>query len=270
MQAETDCSFRGLKAVITQRLPIIPTVATAYRDVLRVWLTMRTLVAVALLIILAIKVTEELIPLSLWTDSTFGLFLDLAAGAVLSFFLTPFMIAIHRFILLDEVTTGYVLDLRQPRFISYFGWLFALSVIGSLAFSLVEILPAIGVSAIPALALTFIVLIGVIIFSMRLAILFPAIAIDASGAGVTNALADSKGHGLQIFMIFLLALLPLLAFAIIITLILGPGVRNAGMLVAVVQLGAGVVIQTITAVLCLAIASRLFQALAGRVVHQTS
>ncbi len=36
-------------------------------------------------------------------------------GAVQSFLLTPFMIAVHRFIILDEVTSGYALDPSRPN-----------------------------------------------------------------------------------------------------------------------------------------------------------
>jgi hypothetical protein len=143
-----------------------------------------------------------------------------------------------------------------------------MSTITPLAFSLLEILRAIGVSVIPAIALFLIAYIAILLASMRLIILFPAIAVDASGANAANALADSKGHASQIFMIFLLALLPLLALAIIITLLLGPGVRNPGTPLAIAQFGVGAVMQTFIIALCVAIASRVFQARANRLLRQ--
>jgi hypothetical protein len=269
MLARTGRLFRGLKAVATHRLSIIPAVTMAYRDVWRALFAMRTLAIIALLIILAIKVVEDFVPRHLWSGFLSGHFLDFAVRAVQSFCLTPFMIAIHRFIILDEITPGYALDPSKPRFIWFFGWLFALSMVGSLAFLLAEILPAIGVSAIPAIALAVIALVVVLIVSMRLAILFPAIAVDARDANASIALADSKGHVFHIFMIFLLALLPWVAIAIAVTLMLGPGVRSPGTPVTIVQLAAGAVIQTITTALCVVIASRVFQALAGRASRQT-
>src|SRR5439155_2114286 len=53
-------------------------------------------------------------------------------------------------------------------------------------------------------------LIVVAIVAMRLTILFPAIAVDARGATVANALADTKGHMFEILLVFVLALLPLM------------------------------------------------------------
>jgi hypothetical protein len=111
-------------------------------------------------------------------------------------------------------------------------------------------------------------LIVVLTVSLRLTILYPAIAVDARGATASNALADTKGHVFSIFMIFLLALLPLAAIAIVVTLMLGPGVRDAGTPVAIAQLVTSAIIQTITIPLCVAIASRIFQALADRVSQQ--
>jgi len=251
----------------TSGLAITGTVAVAFRDVRRVLLAMPTLAGCALLIILAVNVAEEIVPLRVWSGPILGGILDLLVSAVRSFCLAPFMVAVHRFIILDEVTRGYVLDPSQPRFMSFFGWLLALSVITSLGFSLLELLTAVGLSAMATMVLAVVVLIVALTVSLRLTILFPAIAVDARGATASNALADTKGHVFRIFMIFLLALLPLAAVAIVVTLMLGPEMR-AGTPMAIVQLVTGAIIQTITLPLCLAIASRVFQALADRVSQQ--
>jgi hypothetical protein len=253
----------------TSCLSITCTIATVYRDVWRVLLAMRKLVVCALLIILAVKVAEDLIPLRAWSGPIHGKLLGFVAEAVQSFCLTPYLIAVHRFIILDEVTAGYAPDPSQPRFMSFFGWLLALSALSTLAFALQELLTAIGLSAVAAIASTVVALIMVLIVSMRLTILFPAIAIDARGANASNALADTKSHVFRIFMIFLLALLPCAAIAVAVTLMLGPGVYDTGTPVALVHLVVGAVITTITISLCVAIASRVFQALAGRVLRQT-
>jgi hypothetical protein len=65
----------------------------------------------------------------------------------------------------------------------------------------------------------------------------------------------------------MLALLPLVALAIIVTLMLGPGVRSAGTLVAIAHLAVGAVTQTFSIALWVAIAARVFQALADRVLR---
>jgi hypothetical protein len=250
----------------THRLSILTAVATAYRDLWRALLAMRVLFVIALLIVLAIKAAEGFVPLRLWNGPIPGLFLGFVVGAVQIFFLTPFMIAIYRFIILDEVAVGYVLDPRRPEFIPFFGWNLVMSTITPLAFLLLEILRAIGVSVIPAIALSLIAYIALFVASMRLTILFPAIAVDARGASASNALADSKGYAFRIFMIFLLALLPFVALAFIVTLMLGPGVRDAGTPAAFVQLAVGMLVQTTITALFVAIASRVFQALGNRVL----
>jgi hypothetical protein len=249
-----------------QRLSILPAIATAYRDLWRALLAMRALFVIALLIVLAIKVAEDFVPLRLWNGPVPGLFLGFVVGAVQIFFLTPFMIALYHFIILDEAAAGYVLDPRRPEFIALFGWNLVLSTITPLAFFLLEILRAIGVSVIPAIVLSIIAYIAMLVASMRLIILFPAIAVDAPGAKAPHALADTKGHAFRIFMIFLLALLPLVALVFIVTLMLGPDVRNAGTPAAFVQLAVGTLMQTTITALYVAIASRVFQALGDRVL----
>jgi hypothetical protein len=105
--------FRGLKAVTIQRLSILPAVIIAYRDVWRAFIAMRKLVVIALFIILATKVAEDFVWLRLGSGFVLNFFQDFAVGAVQIFFLTPFMIAVYRFIILDEVAAGYALDPRR-------------------------------------------------------------------------------------------------------------------------------------------------------------
>jgi uncharacterized membrane-anchored protein len=62
------------------------------------------------------------------------------------------MIAFHRFIILDEVAPGYVVDPGRPGFMEFFGWLVALSILAAIQ--------------------TPVVLITVIVLSVRLIILF--------------------------------------------------------------------------------------------------
>ena len=66
-------------------------------------------------------------------------------GAVESFCLTPIIIAFHRFIILDEVAPGYVVDPGHPGFMAFFGWLVALSILRELVVLAQETLTALGV-----------------------------------------------------------------------------------------------------------------------------
>jgi hypothetical protein len=108
-------------------------------------------------------------------------------------------------------------------------------------------------------------LVVVIVLSLRLIILFPALAVNARGANAPNALADSEGHVFRIFTIFVLAGLPFAALAAAITILLGRSVAVPGTPAAVVGLAGDAVIQTAILILFVAIASRLVQTLAARV-----
>jgi hypothetical protein len=95
----------------------------------------------------------------------------------------------------------------------------------------------------------------------RLSILFPAIAVDAPGATLSNVLADTRGYGWQIFLIGLLASLPIGAVHILFRLL----VRRGTVMEAVVDAALGIV----SATLLVVIASRLYQRL-GNNVDRTS
>jgi hypothetical protein len=249
-------------------LPILRSVILAYEDVWRVLFALRTLVVYALLIILAVKVLEDFVPMRVWSGPLLGNFLGFVLGAAQSFCLTPILIAIHRFIILDEGTPAYAVDPGQPSFIAFFSWLVVLSLLSALVFSVQEVLTAVGVAATSALGPTLMVAIVVTIVSLRLTILFPAIAVGAPGATAGNALADSKGHVLTIFLIFLLALLPIVALALGVTFLLGRGVMITGSPVAILNLVVASAINTAVIALCVAIASRLFQAFGNRLLRR--
>ena len=246
---------------------IVAVVSLAYSDARRILRAMTMLVIFAVLIGLAIKVAEDLFPRRVW-GGPLGSALSLALGAVESFCLTPIMIAFHRFIILDEVAPGYVVDPGRPGFMAFFGWLVALSILRGLVVLTQETLTAFGVPVLIAAIPTLVVLITVFVLSVRLIILFPAVAVNARGANAPNALADSEGHVFRIFMIFVLAALPFAVLAVAITVFLGRSVAIPGTPAAVVHLGVSAVIQTAILILFVAITSRLFQMLASRIVGQ--
>jgi hypothetical protein len=256
--------LRGF-AVPASRLPIVGAAVLAYEDLWRVFRAMPRLVLYAFLIVLAVKVGEDTIPFRIWSGAVLGHILSFIIGIAQSFCLTPIMIAVHRFILLDEVARGYAVDVRQPSFLPFFGWLVALSLFGDLIFVVQA-----AVTGLPLLAeilIALIVTILVIAVWLRLAILFPAIAVRAPGATAGNAMADSKGYASDIFWLFFVALLPWTIVSIGITMILGPGVAHPGAPVAMVFLIVASIIHAATLILCVAIASRLFQGMADRLLR---
>jgi membrane-anchored glycerophosphoryl diester phosphodiesterase (GDPDase) len=187
-----------------------------------------------------------------------------AAGVVQSFVLTPFLIAVHRFILLRQVTGQYALAPQEPRFLRFFGWSFAVTSLALIPAALLSWLGVLGSPDWLTVILIFAILALCFFVTFRLTILFPAIAIDAHGATAANAYADSKGNVWRIFFIFLLAILPLMLLAF--------GLSFFGLISTSKDINsltiAGQIFTAIIGVpayaLFVAVASRLFQALGDR------
>jgi hypothetical protein len=248
-------------------LPIMPTLVAAYLDLGRLLTTMRTLMLSAFLIMLAISVAAELVPQRLWDQQLAGEALSLAQNAVEAFLLTPVVIAVHRFVILDKITPNYTLPVGEPVFGIFFGWLLALKVLIGLPVDLLGVLETLNWS-LPATTLAFAVaLIAAVGVSLRLTILLPALAVEAPGATPSHAFADSKGQVLRVLALIVLALAPWLAGAIGGTVLLGRGAMITGSPLAMFSLVMGGILQTIMLSLMAVIASYAFMALANRVKH---
>ncbi|HEY1475724.1 MAG TPA: hypothetical protein VGF53_16735 [Pseudolabrys sp.] len=248
-----------------RRLPIMPTLRAAYRDWRRLLLPLRTIVISAFLILLAISVVAEFVPHRWWDQELSGEALGLLQDAVWALLLTPIVIALHRFVILGEVTPGYEFDVGDPAFRLFFIWLFGLKVFSGLPYTLLGVLQALGFSP-KATAIPFAVaLIVVIAVSLRLTILIPAIAVEAPSATARHAFADTKGQALRILAVFLLALVPWIAAVIAITILLGPGTRVTGSVLAMVGLVVGAIAQTAVVSLSTVVASHAFMFLAAQV-----
>jgi hypothetical protein len=249
----------------TTKLPILRSVTMAYRDAWNAISAMPALAAAALVIILAISVLEYVLPLRALVLTSLGALLTFLLGIARNFLITPVMIAVHRFIVLDEVTPGYVMALSQRRFQLFFGWLLALTTVTALM-SLAATAFA-GLSFGIVFAFEFVVAIVMVIVMLKLAILFPAIAVDAPGATATNAWADSKGHAWRIFLIIFLASLPVLVVMTAFVPIFGIDPRAGRGLGAIAGLVVGGVANVFLFIVYVAIASRLFQSLADRLTR---
>jgi len=151
------------------------------------------------------------------TATLLGEFILSAAQA---FLLTPFLIAVHRFIILGE-TERYTLAPAERRFQLFFLWSIALSLLAWVPPFLIYNIP---LRATPGVGIAFglggfVYVVFAIIISLRLIVLFPAIAVDAPGATWRNAMADTKGSAWRILFIGLLASLPLIGIALLLALI---------------------------------------------------
>jgi hypothetical protein len=206
--------------------------------------------------------------------------LALAAGWI--FLLVPFLIAVHRFILLEEMQEHYLVEPKHPRTLRFFGsWI---------VLSLVAVVPTlVASSALAAVRLIdwwiWILILPLVLLPimlcLRMTLLFPAIAVDAPGASWLNAYHDTKGHSWGIFLIYLCATIPavvvwavlmatlwlLLAVALAAAAAGGLPFRIVSVLQTLTTLTVINIYYVCSAALMVVIASRLFQLLGDRVKH---
>ena len=170
--------------------------------------------------------------------------------------LTPFFIAVHRFIIFGEITTSYRVNWRDQRYQLFFGWAFTLFVLSRLT--------TMGTALPKHWMFQFLLVAGAVVIGVvltRLALLFPAIAVDAPGATPRNAFEDTKGHGWYIFFLFVVAFIPsLLVFLIL-----------SGVLVALQPFWGRILLLPIVEIasllwltMAVTMASRLYQSLGNR------
>ncbi len=190
--------------------------------------------------------------------------LGLVVTVVQGFLLAPVAIAMHRLVLLGELTAGYRPDPSDRRFMTFF--------VFSAVFQLMMDVPATlmalagkGGGALGGIMMFvfFVVMIAAVIVALRVLILFPAIAVDAPGAQWRNAYFDTKGHTWRVLGIVVLAALPALMVAMPLFFLIGwpdgPGV-GGGTLLAIVQS----IVSVLMIAALAAAASRLFMAYSDR------
>lgn len=247
--------------------PVIDTIMTAYRDVARVLTSMPQLVFLTLLILTVCNVGEQIVASAVLRGTLTGYLINLASELVSTFLVTPFLIAVHRFILLGEVTASYRLEPGHPRLLRFFGWSVALS---AMVFIPALLLRAVSSESFGNSGVLLVFAIVAFYLTARFTILFPAIAVDAPGAAdYLRAFFDTQGHAWRIILIVLLALLPFAVLTSVITLggwlpeqahqRTGPAMIIAAFIAGLYRLSVGT--------LLVAIGSRLFQALADRVLQ---
>jgi len=235
---------------------IFAAAATAYRDVAEALVAMRGLAVVTGFIILAAEMLNW--ALNRWVIPADSLLGRDIMPVVITFLVTPFLIAVHRHVLLREITPTYELKPSERRFQLFFGWSMVFFVLG-------EIPQVLAVLVAPGSNLAFsvvllVLLIALTVLSVRTVILFPAIAVDAPGATWQNAVRDTSGHGWAIFFLFLAILIPFVAVAMIVIV---AALSLPGGLLLLVPLECVGMIVSLGALV--AAASRLYERLGDRV-----
>jgi hypothetical protein len=245
-----------------QRLPIAPTVVAAYREWWRLLWPLRGLLRNAVIISIAISAVAEFVPQRLWDNALIGTAIGLIQDAVWALLFTPILVAIHRFVIRDEVTRVYTFAAGEPAFRLFLLWLFALKVLSGLPFDFLGLLQAFGLSlAATSLGLVAALIVAIAV-ALRLTILLPAIAVQAPGATAARAMADTKDQALRLLAIFVVALIPWIAAVVAGVMVLGRGVEVTGSPAMMASLVMGGVSETITLSLTAVIAALAFVALA--------
>src|SRR6266436_3609118 len=206
----------------TEALKVSTAVVTAWRDTRAALSALLTPALVMVLILwtlfIVMVATRALLILNGMTTS--AELVGLPYGLAVVFFLTPYAIAVHRFIILGEKTTSYRIASTEPRFRRFFGWSLVFLVLSSATQQSFDVDVVLGGPVLALAVLAF-------VFAIRAIVLYPAVAVDAPGANWRQAIADTRGHAWRILFIILGAILPLVILALIVWLLVA-GVGHVG------------------------------------------
>jgi hypothetical protein len=141
---------------------------------------------------------------------------EFVQSVVVAFVMAPAAVATHRYILLNERTAG-VVSLRPAHTQLFVYWLVGLQIITYLL-----MLPGhlLGHWLIAASLFSLALFVPIVFFGIRLALVFPAIAVDAPVRGVVRRLdaswQETRGHFWRLFGASILAVLPAALFYLVI------------------------------------------------------
>jgi hypothetical protein len=241
-------------------LPSIPQAAAqAWRDTVAAFRALATPALTVLAISIALALLQRVVAPAEKSLETGPLLAGFIIASAQAFLLTPYLIAIHRFIILGEAAPRYAIAASTHRFQLFFLWSMALSMFYWVpAFVIAAFFAKTEALLLMATLLLLAFTVVALVATVRLIILFPAIAVDAPGATWTHAMADTQGRFWRILAISTLAALPALA-GMIALLLIGP---NSWLLVVAVSDG---VMSVVLMTLAIAVASRLYEQLGDRV-----
>ncbi len=199
---------------------IIGTAVIAWIDAFRVIAAMPLVAGVAFLILFLLSFALWIIPdpLVFVTSPWFPVY-TVISSIVRGVLLAPLAIAVHRYVLLGELTDRYPLDPFNARYVRFAGFAVLVNLLWSLPGVIgayvpnVQQTPGIGASLEIVGTALFVTIIIVVV---RRVILFPAVAVDAPGATWSNARRDTKGSSWRVaFILFFVALPALIAAGVL-------------------------------------------------------
>jgi hypothetical protein len=188
---------------------------------------------------------------------------DLVYEAVKAFLMTPYAIAVYRFIILGEKTMSYRIAPAEPRFRRFFGWSLVLSVLAYVPGAIFVMLPG---PTILRVILGVVLGIAVVVVGIRAIVLFPAVAVDAPSANWRQAMADTDGYAWKIIFIIVMAALPFLIVFGVATAILRATIAGDAVMSLPDFLDASApIVEFVGYTLAIVIASRLYQRIGVKV-----
>jgi hypothetical protein len=241
--------------------PIIATAVAAWRDAFRAIGAMPVVAGIGFALLVAMALVEFWIgadPYSLWGSRWLGI-VGAVSGIVEGGLLAPLAIAVHRYVLLGEVTRRYPLDPSSPRYWRFLGYAILLNAIWFIPGIVQGLTPDIAAAPMWLNSVVVVLFIAIIVVAVRRAILFPAIAVDAPGASWSNARRDTQGSSWGVAFILFCTLLPVVILLVPLVLLkpqLGGGHRLAYTVVSAVP-------QFLILCVLAAAASHIYRALAN-------
>jgi hypothetical protein len=243
------------------KLPVFRTAFLSWRDGLAALRDMPMMPAVIFVVMAVDTAMNEALRQAATADTVLLLQLLRLAISIflLSFFLAPAAIAINRYVLLGETARSYVPDISSPRFRRYFGYSFLINLVVLIPLTLGEESTDIYIAG--ALAAFALIAIFVLVFTW---ILFPAIAVDAPGANLRNAVRDTRFF--RAFAISFVTFFPALVAGLLIEVLweVTPGASRLGWFLYILGVAA---VSSLAFAAFAAMSSHLYRAWAVRLLQ---
>ena len=243
------------------KLPIFQTAMLSWRDALSALRSMPAVAVLIFIVMLADTAIDDELRLAATDENvvTLQLLRLVVSVLLLGFVLSPAAIAINRYVLLGEIAQGYPLDPSSRRLHLFCAYSALVNIL-----ILVPVMSA-EVTMDFYLAVAVIVLVLVAIAAIVSTwILFPAIAVDAPGARVPNAVRDTRFF--RALGISFLTFLPALIVGILIAIQWEDAPRGFGLERMLYVLCISAVSSVAFVVFC-AMSSRLYRAWAARLLQ---
>jgi len=139
---------------------------------------------------------------------------DTVQGLLYAVTIAPLAIAVHRYVLLGEVTRGYPFGPGNVRFMRYAGFAIGLSLLLSIPAYYEHLSNLLPLSDWFLLGSALVVKVIFLVVAMNHMLLFPAVAVDVEPMGWRQARRVMRGHAWRAFFIMLCFVLPIVLLAL--------------------------------------------------------